>query len=381
VAEAERKNPQTEAQNLTLLAIETSCDETAVAIVRANGDICANEILSQFDDHKSYGGVVPEIAARAHISHLDGLVTKALSTAGLQLDDIDAIAATSGPGLIGGLMVGVLTAKAMAAATGKPYVAVNHLAGHALTPRLTDNIPFPYLLLLASGGHCQILVVKSAHDFQLLGTTIDDAAGEAFDKTAKLLGLGQPGGPAVEALAKAGDAQRFSLPRPLLGSDSCDLSFSGLKTAVRRTAEGLADARGAIARQDMADLAAGFQQAVTDCLVDRMSRAISRFHLSHGDIAGRHMVVAGGVAANQHLRTALTQLADTHKMIFAAPPLKLCTDNAAMIGWAALERLATEPGLLSGAGDQAVAARPRWPLDSTSESQRHIGGGKKGRKV
>ena len=349
---------------LTVLGIETSCDETAAAIVRghpggAGGkrDILANEVLSQLDDHAPYGGVVPEIAARAHIDHLDGLVSRALAEAKVSLSDLDAIAATAGPGLIGGVMVGLMTAKGLAAATGKPLIAVNHLAGHALTVRLTeDAISFPYLLLLVSGGHCQLLAVAGPDDYRLYGSTIDDAVGEAFDKTAKLLGLPYPGGPAVEHAAKTGDAKRFKLPKPLVNRDGADFSFSGLKTAVRREVEQLGG-RKALTEQDIADICASFQATVATVLTRRSQNAIEAFRSDFPEADKAAFVVAGGVAANETLRAALADLAGDHGLRFAAPPIGLCTDNAAMIAWAGLERFA------DGQSDPLdTAPRARWPL-------------------
>ena len=355
---------------MKVLGIETSCDETAAAIVDGDRRILADRILSQTDIHLPYGGIVPEIAARAHLDHLDGLIRDALAEADLRIADLDAIAATGGPGLIGGVMVGVMAAKGIALTAQLPFLAVNHLEGHALTPRLSHGLEFPYLLLLVSGGHTQLLVVEGVGRYTRLGTTIDDAAGEAFDKTAKLLGLGYPGGPAVERAAEAGDPARFELPRPMLGRPGCDFSFSGLKTAVRRRVEELGDAIDDRAR---ADLAAGFQAAVAASLVDRSGRAIAMFEESHG--AGRAFVVAGGVAANRTLRAALSGLAERHGMAFVAPPPALCTDNAAMIAWAGAERMAA--GLPFDALD--LAPRSRWPLDQTATAL--IGHGKRGAKA
>ncbi len=343
---------------MRVLGIETSCDETAVAIVEAAADggpvgrILANVVYSQLTEHRRFGGVVPEIAARAHLERLDGLVADALAEAGLGLADLDGIAATGGPGLIGGVMVGVMTAKAMAFAHDKPFLAVNHLEGHALTVRLTDDVAFPYLLLLVSGGHCQLLTVRGPGDFTRLGTTIDDAAGECFDKTAKLLGLGFPGGPAVEKAAAGGDPQRFPLPRPMWRKPGCDFSFSGLKTAVRQTIEKMAveklpagDARA------IADLCASFQRTVGDVLADRCTNALALAPSST-------LVVAGGVAANLYLRGRLEDVAARHGARLVAPPVGLCTDNGAMIAWAGLERLRL--GLVDSLD---FRPRPRWPLD------------------
>jgi N6-L-threonylcarbamoyladenine synthase len=344
---------------MQVLGIETSCDETAAAVVTDDADparrIRASVVLSQLEDHRAYGGVVPEIAARAHLAHLDGIVARALQEAGARLAEMDAVAATAGPGLIGGVMVGATMAKALALAAGKPFLAINHLAGHALTARLTHDQPFPYLLLLVSGGHCQLLSVAGADDYARLGTTIDDAAGEAFDKTAKLLGLGFPGGPAVERAARTGDPARFALPRPLKGRPGCDFSFSGLKTAVRREAETLAHA-GALDDVAVADLCAGFQQAVLEVLADRTTHAIAMAR--DAGAAPSALVVAGGVAANTALRAALERTAAAHDLALVAPPLALCTDNAAMIAWAGIEKLRR------GERDPLdFRPRPRWPLD------------------
>ena len=338
---------------MIVLGLETSCDETAAAVVRDDRRILANIVLSQFDEHRPYQGVVPEIAARAHIEHLDRLIAAAMAEAGLTFSDLDAIAATAGPGLIGGVMVGLSTAKALALVTGKPLIAVNHLEGHALSVRLTAEIDFPYLLLLVSGGHCQLLIVAGVGAYRRLGTTIDDAVGEAFDKTAKLLDLGYPGGPAVERAAKAGNGARFALPRPMLGRAGADFSFSGLKTAVRQTLAGLPQA----SAQDRADLAAAFQAAVADVLADRTVHAMALFRERYG--APGSLVVAGGVAANLALRDRLEATASAGGFHLVAPPPSLCTDNGAMIAWAGLERLRL--GLSDGLD---VAPRARWPLDA-----------------
>jgi N6-L-threonylcarbamoyladenine synthase len=338
-----------------ILGIESSCDETAAAVVTGDRQVLAHALASQIAEHKPYGGVVPEIAARAHVDRLMPLVEQALRDSGKTLDDIDAIAATAGPGLIGGVMVGLVTAKALAHAAGKPLIAVNHLEGHALSPRLADaNLQFPYLLLLVSGGHCQLLVVSGVDDYRRLATTIDDAAGEAFDKSAKLLGLPYPGGPELEKLAREGDAQAVPLPRPLYGSAEPHFSFAGLKSAVARAVQS--------AQHQPADIAAGFQAAVVDCLVDRTKKAL--------DAAGpvTALVVAGGVAANGAVRQALTDLASSRDLPFVAPPLWLCTDNGAMIAWAGVERFA------AGLTDPLdVVARPRWPLDGSAEKVRGAG--------
>jgi N6-L-threonylcarbamoyladenine synthase len=338
-----------------ILGIESSCDETAAALVTSDRRVLAHKLAGQEAAHRPYGGVVPEIAARAHVEILPELIEQALAEAGIELAEVDAIAATAGPGLIGGVMVGLVTAKGLALAANKPLVAVNHLEGHALSPMLADpELRFPYLLLLVSGGHCQLLLVAGVGRYRRLATTIDDAAGEAFDKTAKLLGLGFPGGPAVERAAAAGNSAAVPLPRPLVGSAEPHFSFAGLKSAVLRAKEsGLyADA----------DIAASFQQAVVDCLLDRTARALEA---ADGATA---LVVAGGVAANQAVRHALTGLADRHGLPFVAPPLWLCTDNAAMIGWAGALRF--EAGLVDGLD---ASPRARWPLDPEAEMARGAG--------
>jgi N6-L-threonylcarbamoyladenine synthase len=338
---------------MLVLGIETSCDETAVALVDDARRIHANLVLSQLEEHRPYGGVVPEIAARSHLAELPGLVRRALEAAEVTLERVDGIAATAGPGLIGGVFVGVMLAKGLAAARGLPFLAVNHLEGHALTVRLTEGLPYPYLLLLVSGGHCQLVAVEGLGRYRAYGATLDDAAGEAFDKTAKLLGLAYPGGPAVERLARGGDPARFALPRPLLGRPELNFSFAGLKTAVRQAAEALPPGDA----QARADLAAAFQAAVAEVLADRAKRALARFRAETGQ-AGP-LVVAGGVAANAALRAALAETALRAGSRLVAPPPALCTDNAAMIAWAGLERLA------AGQRDPLdFAARPRWPLES-----------------
>ncbi len=338
---------------MQVLGIETSCDETAAAVVTAERRVLSDLVLSQLDEHRPYGGVVPEIAARAHVEHLDGLIARAMAEAGLGFADLDGVAATAGPGLIGGVMVGLMTAKAIAAAAQIPLAAVNHLEGHALSARLIAEVPFPYLLLLISGGHCQLRIVEGVGRYHRLGTTIDDAVGEAFDKTAKMLGLGYPGGPAVERAAQAGESARFALPRPMLGRTGCDFSFSGLKTAVRRAVRELGDAPDAAAA---ADLAAAFQEAVAEVLTDRTKNAVAGFRAGHGE--ARRLVVAGGVAANQFLRARLATLAAREGVEMIVPPPALCTDNAAMIAWAGIERL----GL--GLSDPLdTPPRARWPLE------------------
>jgi N6-L-threonylcarbamoyladenine synthase len=336
-----------------VLGIETSCDETAVAVLAPDGAILAEEVLSQ-SAHAAFGGVVPEIAARAHLAHLPRMAAGALSRAGLSWAGLGAVAASSGPGLIGGLVVGTGFAKGAALAAGIPFLGINHLEAHALTARLTDRLAFPYLLLLLSGGHCQCVAVEALGRYRRLGGTIDDAVGEAFDKAAKLLGLGWPGGPALERLAAEGDPARFPLPRPLLGRPGCDFSFSGLKTAVAGRVA--AWPPGALPRQDAADLAAAFQAAVAEVLADRAQNALSTFAAVHGPAI---LVVAGGVAANQAIRATLRAAAEAAGFAFTAPPPRLCGDNAVMVAWAAIERLragATTPL------DQAP--RPRWPLDA-----------------
>jgi len=341
----------------TVLGIETSCDETAAAVVRGAppgpGAILSDVVFSQLEEHRPYGGVVPEIAARAHVEMLDGIVEKALSDAGLGLAEIDAVAATAGPGLIGGVMVGLVTAKALALAAAKPLVAVNHLEAHAFSARLSEGVAAPYLLLLVSGGHCQLLAVEGAGQFRLYGSTIDDAAGEAFDKTAKLIGLAYPGGPRLEALAKTGNPKRYRLPRPMLGRVGADFSFSGLKTAVRLlTLEEEVDAP---------DLAASFQAAVIDILIDRTQAAMAMFRRDFPHSRSPALVLAGGVAANHAIRTALSGLAAEEGFSCKVPPIRLCTDNGAMVAWAGVERAAL------GLFDPLDApARARWPLTASS---------------
>ena len=337
-----------------ILGLESSCDDSAAALVTSDRRILAQAVVSQNAAHRPFGGVVPEIAARAHVEILPGLIRQVLTEAGADIGDIDAVAATAGPGLIGGVMVGLLAGKGIALAAGKPFVAVNHLEGHGLSPRLVDpDLGFPYLLLLVSGGHCQILEVGGVGAYRRLATTIDDAAGEAFDKAAKLLGLSYPGGPALEELAATGDPASVPLPRPLLGSPEPHFSFAGLKSAVQRAV--------VTGEHRPADIAASFQQAVVDCLVDRTARA-----LDSSDAPA--LVVAGGVAANGAIRSALNALAERSGRAFAVPPGWLCTDNAAMIAWAGAERLAL--GLVDSLG---APARARWPLDEGAEKVRGAG--------
>lgn len=351
----------------TVLGIESSCDDTAAAVVTGDRRILSSVVAGQAALHADFGGVVPEIAARAHAERLDVAVEQALAEAGVTLGDLDAIAVTAGPGLIGGVLAGVMLAKGLAAGTGLPLVGVNHLAGHALTPRLTDGVDFPYLMLLVSGGHCQFLTVSGPEDFTRLGGTIDDAPGEAFDKVAKLLGLPQPGGPAVEAEAAAGDPRAIPLPRPLLDRPGCDMSFSGLKTAVLRARDEAVARDGGLRAGVRADICAAFQAAVAEVLAEKTRRALA--------LSGAPLVaVAGGVAANRAIRAALEAVADAAGVRFLAPPLPLCTDNAAMIAWAGIERLA-----LGQRDGMDLAARPRWPLDRSAAPM--LGAGKRGAKA
>lgn len=361
---------------LTLLGIESSCDDTSAALVRQSGG-CAPEILSnvvygQTELHAAFGGVVPEIAARAHAEKLDLAVEEALKQAGLGLADLDAIAVTAGPGLIGGVISGVMCAKGLSAGLGIPLVGVNHLVGHALTPRLTDQIAFPYLMLLVSGGHCQFLIAHGPEKFTRLGGTIDDAPGEAFDKTARLLGLPQPGGPSVEASAVSGDPKRFAFPRPLLDRPGCDLSFSGLKTALLRARDAIVAEKGGLTEQDRADLCASFQAAVADVLAKKTARALALYLEENPETPT--LAVAGGVAANKSIRGTLETVCRDHDVAFTAPPQALCTDNAAMIAYAGLERFKA-----GHRDDMSLTARPRWPLDQTAPAL--LGGGKKGAKA
>jgi N6-L-threonylcarbamoyladenine synthase len=348
--------------HLAVLGIETSCDETAAAVVlrppEGPGRILSSHVLSQLAEHRAFGGVVPEIAARAHILHLDRLIARALEDAACAWDDLHGVAATAGPGLLGGLLVGLTTAKAIALARSLPFLAVNHLEGHALTPGLTDGLRPPYLLLLISGGHTQLLAVNGVGRYTRYGTTIDDALGEAFDKVAKLLGLGYPGGAQVEELARKGRSDRFQFPRPLLGRSDCHFSFSGLKTAVRQAVARLPG----LSQADRCDLCASFQSAIAEVLLDRTARAMDRFIASTSAASPRVLVVAGGVAANQRIREGLGDLCRRRGFALNIPPPALCTDNAAMIAWAGAERLA-----LGMSDDLDAPARARWPLDAAAE--------------
>jgi N6-L-threonylcarbamoyladenine synthase len=358
------------ARAVTVLGIETSCDETAAAIVRrtadGRGEILSDVVLSQINDHAAFGGVVPEIAARAHVEALDGVIRAAMERARKAWSDVDAIAVTAGPGLIGGLLVGTMTARAMSAALRIPLLPLNHLEGHALTATLTHGVEFPYLLLLVSGGHTQLVAVEGVGSYRRLGTTIDDALGEAFDKTAKLLGLPYPGGPNVERAAKTGNPLRFPLPRPLKGVPGCDFSFSGLKTAVRLAAEEAAP----LSTTDVSDLSASFQAAAADVVIDRTRAALENF-LELTGAPPTALVAAGGVAVNETIRARLTDLSREVGVPFVAPPPKLCSDNAAMMAWAGAERLAA--GLLPAPD---LPARARWPLDEDSRPM--VGAGRKG---
>ena len=344
---------------MKVLGIETSCDETAAAVISDDRVIMSNLVLSQLDEHRAFGGVVPEVAARAHLDHLDTLIKGALSDAGIGFDELDGVAATCGPGLIGGVMVGMMAGKAIAAAHKLPFIAVNHLEAHALTPRLTDDLTFPYLLLLVSGGHSQILVAEDVGIYHLWGGTMDDALGECFDKSAKLMGLPYPGGPNLEKAAQGCTdpvraLSRFDLPRPLKGRPELAFSFSGLKTAVRAHVDKLPP--GALKREDVADLSYSFQEAICDVLQDRLQRALTQFKATY-KVENPALVLAGGVAANLRIRAALTAQAAREGFRFVAPPVKLCSDNAAMIAWAGIEHLR-----LGHTHPLNTAARPRWPL-------------------
>ncbi len=337
---------------MNILGIETSCDETAAAVVcgeyGTSDRIRSNVIFSQINEHREYGGVVPEIAARTHLSAIRRTIEQALSEANLTLKEIDGIAVTSGPGLIGGVLIGLMVAKTLAMTHNKPFLGINHLEGHALTVRLTDDVPYPFLLLLISGGHCQLIAVQGLGEYKLLGKTLDDSAGEAFDKVAKMMDIGYPGGPAIEKVALTGDDTRFSLPKPLIGRKDCDFSFSGLKTSTRMLLQ-----KGEIkSNQDKADLAACFQKVVAEHIIDRTKHALSQIDSNY-----RHIVVAGGVGANLYLRSRLSELALGNNKTFIAPPIHLCTDNAAMIAWAGLERF--KAGFTS---DLGISPQPRWPL-------------------
>ena len=355
---------------MIVLGIESSCDDTGAAVVTDAKEILGEALQSQ-EEHKIYGGVVPEIAARAHLEHIDEIVSICLQRAHIELPQVDAIAASCGPGLIGGVVVGAMTAKALALALNKPFVAVNHLEGHALCARIAHDIQFPYLLLLVSGGHCQILVVKNVGEYERLGTTIDDAAGEAFDKVAKMLGLGYPGGPMIEKMAAVGDDSRFTLPRPLANSGDCNLSFSGLKTAVRKIIESYAEdgvvEHAILPKQDVSDICACFQMTATDCLVGKLKSAIEYFKKKYPE--GEHLVVSGGVASNTYLRGALKNLALQNGLEFAAPPIRFCTDNGVMVAWAGLERFR-----LGYTSELDFKPRPRWPLDEAAPKAPGAGG-------
>ncbi|MGI9395614.1 MAG: tRNA (adenosine(37)-N6)-threonylcarbamoyltransferase complex transferase subunit TsaD [Boseongicola sp.] len=356
----------------TVLGIESSCDDSAAAVVRSDKSILASVVTDQKTLHAAFGGIVPEIAARAHAEKLDVAVEAALEASRCSLSDVDAIAVTAGPGLIGGVLSGVMLARGLAAGAGKPLLGINHLVGHALTPRLTHDVGFPYLMLLASGGHCQYLIVKGPDTFDRIGGTIDDAPGESFDKIARQLGLSQPGGPAVEAAAKRGDPTRFEFPRPLLSRPGCDMSFSGLKTAVLRERDKNIQKKGGISTQDRDDVCAGFQAAVSDVLAEKSRRAIVRY-LSDGP-AHPAFAFAGGVASNKALRKRLETISADMGLQFVAPPAELCTDNAAMIAWAGIELSAVgHPGM------NPLVPRARWPLDKAALAL--IGSGKKGAKA
>lgn len=351
------------ANALTVLGLETSCDETAAAVVRGvppgPGEILSNVMFSQIAEHQPYGGVVPEIAARAHVELLDGIIARALSEAGLTVGQVDAIAATAGPGLIGGVMVGLVSAKALALAAGKPLIAVNHLEAHALSARLASGVAFPFLLLLISGGHCQLMAAEAVGRYRLYGATIDDAVGEAFDKTAKLLGLPYPGGPQIEAAARTGNAKRYPLPRPMLGREGADFSFSGLKTAIRLIAK-----NEHLTEKSRADLAASFQAAVVDVITDRVRTAMEQFRTEFGNPNEElNLVAAGGVAANQSIRAGLEYATQREGYRLSVPPVALCTDNAAMVAWAGLERM------MCGFTDSLdTAPLARWPLQELDNS-------------
>tara|TARA_B110000467_G_scaffold123910_1_gene115859 strand:+ start:2001 stop:3092 length:1092 start_codon:yes stop_codon:yes gene_type:complete len=362
---------------ITMLGIESSCDDTAASVVREihGGQplILSNEVIGQNELHQDFGGIVPEIAARAHVEKLDVVTELALENANLTLSDIDAISVTAGPGLIGGVLSGVMFAKGLAAGLSLPLIGVNHLAGHALTPRLTEQLSFPYLMLLISGGHCQFLIVKSAEEFVRLGGTIDDAPGEAFDKVAKVLCLEQPGGPSIERAAKLGDPNTFSLPRPLLERKDCNLSFSGLKTAVIRLRDNIVSEDETLSKVQQQNICASFQQAVSAVLLKKTEFAIASFKQKMGFFP-KSFAVAGGVAANSEIRLKLENLCEEKNIIFSAPPIKLCTDNGAMIAWAGIELLK-----VGKVDNMSLKAKPRWPLDVISPPM--LGSGKKGAKA
>lgn len=349
---------------MIVLGIETSCDETAVAVIDGDKRIRANLVLSQLEEHKAFGGVVPEIAARAHMDHLDTLIEAAMQDAGITFKNLTGVAATTGPGLIGGVMVGMMAGKAIAAAHNLPFIAVNHLEAHALTPRLTNDLEFPYLLLLVSGGHTQILIAEDVGQYKKLGSTIDDALGECFDKAAKLMGLPHPGGPHVERAAKdcknhKAALEKFPLPVPMKGREGCDFSFSGLKSAVRNHVEKLP--AGKLDYDDVTALCFSFQETAAHIVADRMTNAIADFKSLHGKASRPSLVVSGGVAANARIRKALLDLSESNGMEFVAPPMELCSDNGAMIAWTGIERLKRN---MTNKLD--IAARPRWPLDETA---------------
>ena len=358
-----------------ILGIESSCDDTAASVLEINpkgSEIKSSIVHNQFNLHKEYGGVVPEIAARAHAELIDVVVEKSLKTAKVAMTDINAIGVTAGPGLIGGVLSGLMFAKGLSVSTNKPLIGVNHLAGHALTPRLTNKVAFPYLVLLVSGGHCQFLIVHNYNKYERLGGTIDDAPGEAVDKAARLLGLQQPGGPAIEEAAKKGDANRFDLPRPLLNREDCNFSFSGLKTALMRKQAGLMNKQGGLFEKDVSDLSASFQQAMHDVIIEKSIRAIDLYSKFTNE--NQTFAIAGGVAANEKIRQSLQKVCKTKKIDFLAPPLELCTDNAAIIAYAAAERF-----LHGDYDDTTISARPRWPLDNQKPAI--LGSGKKGSKA
>lgn len=362
-------------QPIYILGIESSCDDTAAAILQATDkghEILSSVVMNQTELHKAFGGVVPELAARAHAEKLDLAVEAALEQAGVELAQVDAIAATAGPGLIGGVVSGLMCAKGLAISLGIPLIGVNHLAGHALSPLIEEELAFPYLILLVSGGHCQFLIAHSAEDFTRIGGTIDDAPGEAFDKAARIVGLPQPGGPAIETAAKNGDPSRFDLPRPLLNREGCDMSFSGLKTAMLRARDDVLTPENEIREADQSDLATAFQSAVSDILEEKSRRALKTYLQLKPSNPG--FAVAGGVAANANIRAALTKVAEDVGAKFVAPPMKYCTDNAAMIALAGLKRF--DAGQFD---DMTLSARPRWPLDEKSPAM--LGSGKKGAKA